>query len=92
MCGRRRIIVVDMGIGRVGAIEVTAVRTRGLDGLLIHEDEVDGAGGCGYHAGGTNEDDGVYGQPRMLECYDLMPWVESLGYLDDRSDVHIAYL
>jgi hypothetical protein len=47
-----------MGIGGVGAIEVTAVRTRGLDGLLMYEDEVDGAGGCGYHAGGTNEDDG----------------------------------
>jgi hypothetical protein len=33
-----------MGIGGVGAIEVTAVRTRGLDGLLMYEDEADGAG------------------------------------------------
>jgi hypothetical protein len=56
------------------------------------EDGVDGAGGCGNHSGGTNEDDGVYGRPRMLKCYDLIPWIESLSYLDDRSDVYIAYL
>jgi hypothetical protein len=34
----------------------------------------------------------VYDRTRMLKCYDLIPWMESLGYLDDFSDVHIAYL
>jgi hypothetical protein len=55
-----------MGIGGVGAIEVTAVRTRGLDGLLMYEHEVNGAGEYWRDDGGTNEDDGVYGRTRML--------------------------
>jgi len=52
-----------MDIGGVGAIEVTAVRTRGLDELLMYEDEV--VKGLEIN-GGTNEDDGVYGRIRML--------------------------
>jgi hypothetical protein len=39
-----------------------------------------------------DEDDGIYGRIRMFKRYDLIHWTESLGYLDDLSDVHIAYL